>query len=1807
IEDKFFDLGGHSLLAVKLISQIEKTFSRRLRLATIFQAPTVEQLAAIIREEIAEGSAIAGTSLVEIQSHGTRPPLFFIHGAGGGMFWGYVNLSRYLDADQPVYGLRSRGLDGREELDSIEEMAAQYIEDIRAMQPNGPYHLGGYCFGGNVAFEVARQLKEQSEEVALVALFNSAPANSSYGKAQWTPTWAGRFLKNLFYWFNYYRQWTPPQRREFFRWKRESLKRRLNRLFKRGPKAPGKVDAGDLVDLSSYSSDQRKLWEKHIHALLNYHPKPFPGRVHLFRSPGHPLMCSFETDYGWGGFAQGVSIGVVPGVHEKILEEPCVQVLAGEMKKVLAASRAKQNGSASAQEISTPVSGDNGAGQWFAKCSGPAVEFPLDKNYAHHFEAQAARNPLATALRFQGEELTYAAVNERANQLAYHLQSLGVGPEALVAVCLERTLELPIALLAVLKAGGAYLPLDRSYPRERLDYMLNDSGAKVLITTKDALADLNVSDFKIVCLDDAAQQQQIRNCPAKNPFCRATPDNLAYVIYTSGSTGQPKGVQITQRSLLNHNFAVSGAYRLGPSDRVLQFSPVSFDISVEEIFPSLLSGCAVVLRTDEVLSSTLSFLKFVAEEQLTVLNLPTAYWHEIVEHLENNFLPPALRLVVIGGEKASDEAWHRWKQRVGDSVTLINSYGPTETTVIATLHVARPDDETLPIGRPIANMQALILDTELQPAPLGETGELHLGGIGIARGYLNRPELTEKKFIPNPFKEIPSARLYKTGDLARFRDDGALEFVGRIDEQVKIRGFRIELGEIESALRSHPGLKEAVVVAREEAPGKKKLVAYFVPRDSAAPNVSELLNFVKGKLPNYMVPSAFVKMGTLPMTPAGKVDRRGLPDPGDTRPELDQQFVAPRTPIEEVVARIWSDVLGVSEVGVLDNFFDLGGHSLLATQVISRMREELQVEVPLANLFRFPTVSLLSEHLVEASNGTQPVLPVSSVSKAQQLPLTPGQWRTWFLDLFEPGQSSYNIPTALRLKGALNLKALEQSLTELSRRHDALRAVFPIEDGQSIQLICEPRDVKLPVIDLSHFSEAEREAKAAAIAEIEGAKPYVMSRPLLRTRLIRFSENDHLLLLITHQVACDWRSLRLIVEELSALYDAFAGGHPASLPAVPMSYADAMTCLQLAPDREREQLNYWKRHMEGAPALLELPTDHPRAAHQPEVGDRAPIALSKELTAALDTLGQREQCTAFEVLLAAFQTLLSRYTGSVDIVIGSSVPLRPRAELDRMVGKFDNLVPLRTDLSGDPSFREFLSRVREVNRGALANSGLLFERLLSELQPERNASYSPIFQVILDYYEEPISEKDAGGIRFIPGEIHNKTSKLDLKLHLARTPEGFAGWVEYCPALFDAERISRMVAHFETLLAGAVKHPEERLSLLPLLSEHEANQVLVEWNATDKEYPDTVTLAQLFEAQVACIPDAVALIAGTDRLSYRELNARANQVAHELRALGIGPGVMAGICLERSWRLLVAILGVLKAGGAYVPLDPAYPKDRLAFILEDAKAPVLLTQNSLRGQPVRNGTKILCLDSDWEKIRHHPRENISSKAQGSDLAYIIYTSGSTGKPKGVAIEHRNAVALVAWAKDVFTTEELAGVLASTSICFDLSVFEFFVTLSHGGAVILADNALALPGLPAANEVTLINTVPSAIRELLRIKGVPASVRVVNLAGEPLVTPLVDRIYGETTVKKVYDLYGPSETTTYSTFTLREAGKSATIGKPLTNEQVYLLDANRQPVPIGVPGELYIGGAGVARGYLNRPELTAEKFVENPFTNGAPST
>jgi amino acid adenylation domain-containing protein len=810
------------------------------------------------------------------------------------------------------------------------------------------------------------------------------------------------------------------------------------------------------------------------------------------------------------------------------------------------------------------------------------------------------------------------------------------------------------------------------------------------------------------------------------------------------------------------------------------------------------------------------------------------------------------------------------------------------------------------------------------------------------------------------------------------------------------------------------------------------------------------------------------------------------------------------------------------------------------------------------------------------------------------------QQRLWFIDQLAAKTPAYNIPIAIRLTGRLDRVALHQSLNQVVERHEVLRTTFAVRDGIPIQAIASSLILALPTVDLREIPMNQREAEVLRLATAASLQPFDLSEgPLLRATLLQLSAEEYVMLLVIHHIISDGWSMGILIRELAMFYKAFSQGQVPLLPKLPIQYADFSVWQRdwLQGDVLQTQIDYWQQQLGGNLPILELPTDYPRLPMQTFAGRKHSFIISRSLTENLIAMSQQEGVTLFMTLLTVFQILLYRYSGQEDICVGSPIANRNRSEIEGLIGFFVNTLVLRTDLGNNPTFRELLQRVRQVTLGAYAHQDLPFEKLVEELQPERSASHTPLFQVMFALQNTPIPSVELPGLTLSTVELNAETAIFDLSLLMQETEQGLMGSLEYNRDLFDAETIARMGEHFQNLLQAIAINPEKRLSDLPLLSAAEQQQLLVDWNNTQVDYPLDRCIHQLIETQVEITPDAVAIVWGNEQLTYRQLNTKANQLAHYLQSLGVGADVLVGICVERSFAMVVGILAILKAGGAYVPLDPAYPPERLAFMVENAQMSVLLTQTNLMSQWTQGIAHVVCVDADSEIVSQQSQENPVSNATIKNLAYVIYTSGSTGQPKGVAIEHHSAVVLLDWARRVYTHDDLAGVLASTSICFDLSVFELFVPLSYGGKVILAENGLALNSLPAVNEITLINTVPSVMAELLRFNHVPSSVRTVNLAGESLPRKLVQQIYQQTTIQRVFNLYGPSEDTTYSTYSLvKPEDRIVTIGRPISNTQVYVLDSHLQPVPVGVPGELYLGGCGLSRGYLHQPELTSQKFI-----------
>ncbi|MEH1922365.1 amino acid adenylation domain-containing protein [Nostoc sp.] len=1497
------------------------------------------------------------------------------------------------------------------------------------------------------------------------------------------------------------------------------------------------------------------------------------------------------------------------------------------------------------------------------------------------FEAQVEKTPDSIAVVFNEEQLTYQELNHRANKIAHYLHSdsLGVGPEILVGICMERSLEMIVGLLGILKAGGAYVPLDPTYPQERLSFMLADSQVSVLLTQQKFAEEFADSRAKVVCLD--TDWESINQHSQENLASNVTAENLAYVIYTSGSTGTPKGVAVPHRAV-NRLVCNTNYIQFMPSDAyggqllVAQASNTSFDAATFEIWGSLLHGARLVVIPQNVVLSPQHFATYIREQRISILFLTTALFNQLASIVPEAFKD--LRHLLFGGE-AVDPKSVKLILSNGAPQQLLHVYGPTESTTFACWYLVQdiPEEVTnIPIGRPLSNTQIYILDSQLQPVPIGTPGELYIGGDGLARGYLNRPELTKEKFIPNPFEEaaggrgqgageqrkqrekgqtdssflspipnpspqspipnpqspVPNPRLYKTGDLARFLADGNIEFIGRIDNQVKIRGFRIELGEIEALLSQHSDVQQAVVIVREDIPGDKRLVAYIVPKQKLEVSTATLKCFLQEKLPHYMIPAVFVILDSLPLTPNGKVDRRNLPGCDRTRPNLEETFVAPRNPIEEKLAVIWAALLALEQIGVNDNFFQLGGHSLIATQILSRVRELFQVELSFHHIFDKPTIAGLALLIAPHSQREQQLQcpTIQRIEREGLLPVSFAQERVYFIQQLAPESIAYQFQATMRFQGQLNVPILQQCLNEIVLRHEIFRTTYPAVNGRLFQVIHPAQPISFRVIDLQTFPESEREIEAQCLIEAELQKPFDLNQlPLVRWVLFKLSEQEHLLIHIEHHITHDGWSFNVFLSELLELYQAFCLGNPSPLPQPLLQFVDfAHWQRQWVKSQEaKRQQAYWQQKLSGSSPLLALPYVRLRPTEQTYNGDQIRVELPIDLCESLRVLSRQEGVTLFMTMLGAFLIILHRYTGQDDLSVGTAVANRRMQEVEKLIGMIVNNLVLRTDLSGNPTFRELLGRVRQVTLEAYANEDLPFDQVVEVLKPIRNLSHNPLFQVMFSFHDSPMPDLSLPSLDISLHEpISNKSAKFDLDLLVIPRSEqrvqngsktgakGITLVLEYNSDLFDAGTIQQILDQYQNLLASIVDKPEQRISELPLLTQTQ-QQLLVEWNQTHREYLNKECIHKLFAAQVELTPDAVAIQQAGEQLTYRELSDRANQLAHYLQSLGVKPETLVGICVERSSEMIVGLLGILKAGGAYIPLDPAYPQDRLTDILEDTQLSILLTQERFQDKLPNYAGKIICLDTDWLEIAQHSTANPISEVQLHNLAYIIYTSGSTGKPKGVMIEQRSLTNFTLTAIHEYGINASDNILQFASICFDASVEEIFPCLSVGATLVLRTEEM----LHSSDEfwwccrewqLTVLD-LPTAYWHQLVAELTPEdsriaeSLRMVIIGGEEAQLEKVKHWHSSiahlSNPPQLLNSYGPTEATVITTLDrLTPTATSVSIGRPISNAQVYILDQYLQPVPIGVSGELYIGGAGLARGYWQRPELTKEKFIPNPF-------
>ncbi|HVT17886.1 MAG TPA: non-ribosomal peptide synthase/polyketide synthase [Thermoanaerobaculia bacterium] len=1470
----------------------------------------------------------------------------------------------------------------------------------------------------------------------------------------------------------------------------------------------------------------------------------------------------------------------------------------GEQFGALLAAAARQPGSRLSELASLPESERH---QLLTEWNDSAGAAGLQGPWLHEWvPLHAARDPMAPAVVASERTLTYGELDRLSSGLAERLRRRGAGAESRVGLCCERGPELVVAMIGVLKAGAAFVPLDPDYPAERLAYLLADARLCVLLTQEGLAARLPPGSAPRLAVDlDGAEPD---GAAGEQPATAVAAESPAYVIYTSGSTGHPKGVVVGHGGLRNLAEAQRAVCGTEARSRVLQFASPSFDASVFEVVWALRAGAGLHVASRQDLLPGPALARLLADREITHLVLPPS----ALAVLSPDGLP-ALRVVLAAGEACPAElatAWSRGRR-------FVNAYGPTETTVWATHDDWRCDLHRPAIGTPIGNFTAHVLDRSFQAVPLGAPGELCLGGLGLARGYLGRPELTAEKFIPHPWPgggAGPGSRLYRSGDLVRRLSDGRLDFLGRIDRQVKVRGFRVELGEVEAALGRLPEVAAAAVEARENAAGDRRLVGYVVARREGDVTAGELGRQLRGVLPEFMVPSAFVLLPSLPLTASGKVDRRALPAPGVDRPELGKGPVAARTPAEEILAALVGEVLGLERVGVEDDFFELGGHSLLATRLVSRVRQSFAVELPVRAVFAEPTVAAMARRVerLRQAGGNRQVPPIVRAPRDREAPLSFAQQRLWLLDQLAPGSCVYNLPAALRMTGPLDPAALAAAASEIVRRHEVLRTSFPAVDGTPVQRIAAAAPVELPLLDLGGLPEARRASELRRLAREEARRAFDLEcGPVLRLRLVRLGGGEHVVLLTLHHIAADEWSIGLLIEELAALYPAFSARTASPLPEPALQYADFARWQRrwLSGAVLEEELAFWKGELAGAPPVLKLSCDRPRPPVSTLRAAQRSWRWSGALAARTRELYRREGATLFMTMLAGFAVLLSRHGGGRNLTVGTPIAGRNRLEIEELVGFFVNTLVLRVDLAGEPGFREVLAQARERTLAAHDHQDLPFETLVGELAPERSLAHAPLFQVMLVVHNPARRPLALPGLEIRSESTETGAGQFDLVLRIAELEDHLEGALEYNPDLFDAPAVERMAGHLATLLAAAVADPDTPAALLPLLTPAERHQLGEEWNDTARARAEA-GVHQLFAQWSRRRPDAVALSFADRQMSFAHLDRLANRLAGRLRDLGVGPGAAVAVCLERSAELVVTLLAVLKAGGAYVPVDPAYPEQRRAMILEDTGAKLLLTVGLLAstlGTARPTTVRALCLDGDEGEAPVRREDDPAPPAAAGDLAYIIYTSGSTGRPKGVLVAHRGLANLVLSQRDLYRVGPGDRVLQFHSPGFDGSISEMFLALASGATLCVAARQTAadpegLAELVGREQVTVAKLPPSLLAALPEVE-LPA-LRAIGSAGEACTGELVRRW---SRGRRFFNAYGPTEVTVGAAM-MDCTGLGLArppIGRPLANTRIHLLDRGLQLPPCGVAGEVSVGGIGLAWGYLGQPELTAERFVPDP--------
>lgn len=1416
-------------------------------------------------------------------------------------------------------------------------------------------------------------------------------------------------------------------------------------------------------------------------------------------------------------------------------------------------------------------------------------------------EESAENHPDNIAVSIEGESISYAELDRRANQLAHYLIEQGIVGETIVPMMMERSIEMVVAINGILKAGGAYLPLDPDYPLDRVEYIFEETGAQIAVI-QERFNQCMPAGIHSVPLD--ASTEALSSYTTERPNVDVQPEQLAYVIYTSGSTGKPKGVMNEHRAASNHMLWMRDTYNLVAADKVLQKTPYTFDVSLWELFLPLISGCEMVMAKPGGHKETAYLIELINNRHISHTHFVPSMLYMFLQEA-NQQTCPSIKRVLASGEAVSKDLERNFKAAF-PSVELWNLYGPTEAAIHVSYWLCDQEDSKngVPIGYPLANTRLYVVDENMILQPPGVTGELLIGGVQVARGYMNRSDLTEERFIRDPFSLNDSARVYRSGDLVRMRDDGVIEYLGRNDFQVKLRGQRIELGEIESVIEQCKGVIQCVVLAREDRANDQRLVAYLTTKEEGIPDSKTIREKLRSALPDYMVPSSFMYLPIFPLTSSGKVNRKALPAPEFG--ELEEgDLVAAENRIEEQLVEVWCDILGLNKVGVTNDFFDLGGHSLLGTQMFARIKDIFSVNISLRKLFEAPTIRQLAEIIQEETSSGNTQAKVQPRSPEEQAIASTQQQRVWYLEQIEPDSFAYNLPASFRLQGELNISALENALKTFTQRHDLLRASFKNEAAKLVLDIHDSIAIDLTPIPLADFGAHDLDTLKRVLRE-EAAKPFDSSQgPLFTVKLIRFDENDHILFFLIHHLVFDGWSFDILLKEMCSLYNAYAQGLPNPLPLLSVQYPDYAIWQKawLESDSVTKQLDYWKQKLGGDLPVLELPLDKTRPSYQAHRAEGINFYLEEALLIDLDDVGNNQGATLFMVILGLYALMLYRYSRQTDLLISVPVTARNQMEISGLVGPFVNRLVCRFEIDPQKSFSEWLKDIKKTVLEAMDNQDTQFETLVHALNPPRDAARPPLVQTLFSYQDVRNRGDQMDGILRTQVDIERMGVQTDLDVWVKRQVKGMEGGMEFPKELFGKTTAR---AFSDSLLNSAkqiVENPGITIGALAAASERDLTTV-AEWNKTDAEYEYSDGIIGQWNTTVKSHAEKLAVSAEGQEYTYAQLDARSNQLAHYLLSKGVHANQSIGVLVHRNRDLPALLLAIWKLGAAYVPMDPSYPAERIEHILNQANVQVVVTEIDFMAAFTQASCDILQLEQDADVISEQSVQPPELTLQPDHLAYVIFTSGSTGLPKGVEVTHRALHNFIHSVREVPGISSSDRLLAITTLAFDISVLELFLPLTSGASVFLANDQQtqdgdALRQVLEEVQITIVQATPATWRYILSAGWkAPEGLKGIS-GGEKLSSELADKIL-EAGVE-LWNFYGPTETTVWSSAYQVQAAEEGElpyvcVGRPLANTQFHIMNDDLQPLPIGVYGELYISGANLAKGYSSDPAQTEQRFV-----------